>query len=155
MDYCFGEVDFGKTWKNGQKRLTLVYEPLADDLAKIVTEKVFEKGGNTFIDLIPSWFSYALYTKASDEVLTARPEAELKRLDHIAARLRILCTSNTKSLATVDPARRSMRAKASLPLMERGMQVDKEGKNRCCHWGRGTRRTDQEHCLCDTPVYRQ
>jgi aminopeptidase len=127
LGYCFGGVDFAKAWKNGQKRLALVYEPLADDLVKIITEKVFEKGGNVFLDLIPSWFSYALYTKASDEVLAARPEAELKRLDHVAARLRILSTSNTKSLATIDPARRAMRAKASLPLMERGMQVDKEG----------------------------
>ena len=71
LDYCFGEVDFAEAWKKGQKRLALVYEPLADDLVKVVTEKVFEKGGNVFVDILPSWFSYSFYTKASEEILSA------------------------------------------------------------------------------------
>jgi aminopeptidase len=124
LGYCFGGVDFAKAWKNGQKRLWMRYEPPADDLVKIITEKVFEKGGNVFIEQIPSWFEYTFYSKASAEVLFARPEWELKQLDHVAARLMISSTSNTKSLATIDPARRFARRKALTPFIERAWKYN-------------------------------
>jgi len=128
LNYSLSEVDFAKAWKNGQKRLWLSYDPPADDLAKIIVEKVFEKGGHVFIDLFPPWYEYALYTKASEEVLSSRPNAELKKLENVAARLVIRGASNTRSLATVDPTRMSIRSKANLPLVEKTMEVDKEGK---------------------------
>ena len=127
LDYSLAEVDFAKAWEKSQKRLWLRYEPPADELVKIIVEKVYERGGNVFVDQIPPWLEYVFFTKASDEVLNARPEAELKRLDYTAARLIIASASNTRSLATVDPARRSARANAISPLIKRIMEVDKEG----------------------------
>jgi len=127
LDYSLGKVDFAKAWKNGQKRLWLRYETPGDDLAKIIVEKVYERGGNVFIAQWPTWFDYALHTKASDEVLASRPELELKRLDYTAAYLSVLGDSNTRYLATVDPARISMRRNAIFPLWEKLLKVDEEG----------------------------
>lgn len=128
MNYCFEEVDFAKAWRNGQKRFWVRYEPPADDLAKILVEKVFEKGGQVFLQQVPPWYDYSFYTKASDEVLSVKPEFELKELDHIAARLRILSSSNTRSLATVDPRKTGMRMKALKHLWDKATKDREEGK---------------------------
>ena len=127
VDYSLGEIDFAEAWKNGQKRLLITYEPLADELAKLVTERVLDKGGNVFLDLVPSWYRYSYYTKASEAVLNSRPEALLKRLDHVAARLFIRSESNTRSLATVDPSRIAMRDTAIKPYRDRVYEVDEKG----------------------------
>jgi len=127
LDYSLGTVDFAKAWKNGQKRLWLRYESPGDDLAKIIVGKIYEKGGNVFIEQWPTWFEYAFCTKASDEVLTSKPGLRLKRLDYTAAYLRILSASNTRSLATVDPAKISMRATGEFPWVEKLLKVDEEG----------------------------
>ena len=127
VNYSLGEVDFAKAWKNGQKRLLIAYEPPADELAKLVTEIVLEKGGNVFVDMIPSWHGYTFYSKASDAVLNSKPLAALKRVDHIAARLFIRSESNTRSMATVDPSRISMRSVAVKPYKDILSEVDSEG----------------------------
>ena len=127
VDYSLGEIDFAHAWKNGQKRLLITYEPPADELAKLVTERVLDKGGNVFVDVLPSWYQYTYYTKASQVVLDSRPEEALKKLDHVAARLYIRSESNTRSLATVDPSRIAMRNKAIKPYKDRAYEVDDKG----------------------------
>jgi aminopeptidase len=126
-------VDFAKAWKNGHKRLWLRFQPPADALAKVIVEKVYEKGGNVFIDQRPPWHEYDFCTKTSDEVLSSKPVLEIKRINYTAAYLRLLSESNTRSLATVDPARIAMRDKANLPWVEKMLKVDKEG-NFCTPW---------------------
>jgi len=128
VDYSLGEIDFAQAWKNGQKRLLVTYEPPADELAKLVTERVLDKGGNVFLDVVPSWYQYAYYTKASRDVLNSEPKASLKRLDHTAARLSIRSETNTRSLATVDPSRIAVRNKAIKPYRDRAYEVDEKGK---------------------------
>jgi len=126
VDYSLGGIDFAQAWKNGQKRLLLTYEPPADELAKLVTEKVLYIGGNVFLDVVPSWHPYIYYTKASKTVLGSRPEEALRRLDYIAARLYIRSDSNTRSLATVDPSRIALRNKAIKPYKDRAYEVDEK-----------------------------
>ncbi len=127
VDYSLGEVDLAQAWENRQKRLLITYEPPADELAKLVAERVLDRGGNIFLDMIPSWYQYTYYTRASEAVLRSNPEASLKRLDHIAARLHIRSESNTRSLAAADPSRIAMRNRAIKPYRDRAYEVDKEG----------------------------
>jgi aminopeptidase len=126
-NYSLGEVDFARAWKNGHKRLLITYEAPADELAKLVTERVLDKGGNVYLDVIPSWFQYAYFTRASEAVLDSRPEEALKRLEHVAARLFIRSESNTRSLATVDPTRVARRNRATKPYRDKAYEVDEKG----------------------------
>ncbi|MFQ6065085.1 MAG: aminopeptidase [Candidatus Bathyarchaeia archaeon] len=127
VDYSLGEVDLAQAWKNGQKRLMITYEPPADELAKLVTERVLDAGGNVFLDVVPSWYPYTFYTRASETVLKSKPEEALKRLDHVAARLSIRSETNTRSMATVDPKRIAMRSTAIKPYRDRAYEVDDKG----------------------------
>ena len=127
VDYSLGEVDLAQAWKNGQKRLRITYEPAADELARLVTERVLDRGGNVFLDVVPSWHPYTFYTRASEAVLNARPEEALKRLDHVAASLTVKSETNTRSMATVDPKRRAMRNIAIQPYRDIAYEVDKKG----------------------------
>jgi len=128
VDYSLGAVDFAEAWKNHQKRLLITYEPPADSLAKLVTEMIYKRGGNVFLDLIPSWYRHTFYSKASDSVLSSRPLVYLKRVDHIAARLFIRSESNTRSIATVDPSKVSMRYAALKPYSDILYKVDSTGE---------------------------
>ncbi len=127
VNYSLGEVDFAKAWKNRQKRLLITFEPSADELAKLVTEIILEKGGNVFLDMTPDWYNYAFHSKASDTVLNSKPLAALKRVNHIAARLFIRSESNTRSMATVDPSRIMQRFAALKPYKDILYEVDSEG----------------------------
>jgi len=127
LDYSFEMVDFRRAWKKDRKRLWLRYKPSADELAQIITEKIFDRGGNVFLEQTPSWRDYTFYTKASEDVLTGSPEFRLYKLHHSAARLVILSDSNTKSLANVDPKRRTKWSKAAKPYSHASMEVDTQG----------------------------
>ncbi len=127
VDYSLGEVDFTEAWENGQKRLMITYEPIADELARLVTERVLDRGGNVLLDVVPSWYQYTYYTRASETVLKSRPEEALKRLDHVAARLFVRSETNTRSLATVDPKRIALRNTAVKPYRDRAYEVDDKG----------------------------
>ncbi len=127
VDYSLSEVDFAEAWKNDQKRLMITYEPVADELARLVTERVLDKGGNVLLDVVPSWYPYTFYTRASETVLKSRPEEDLRRLNHVAARLFIRSETNTRSIATVDPKRIAMRSTAIKPYRDRVYEVDEEG----------------------------
>lgn len=133
VNYSLGEVDFAEAWKNGQKRLMITYEPPADELARLVTERVLDRGGNVFLDVVPSWYPYTFYTKASETVLKSRPEEALKRLDHVAARLTVRSETNTRSMATVDPKRVATRNTAIKPYRDRAFEVD-DGGNFIIPW---------------------
>jgi len=54
LGYSFEMVDFGKAWKDGEKRLWIRYESPADKLAQVITEKIYDRGGNVFLDQTPS-----------------------------------------------------------------------------------------------------
>jgi aminopeptidase len=127
VDYSLGEIDFSEAWKNGQKRLMVTYEPPADELARLATERVLDKGGNVFLDVVPSWHPYTFYTRASETVLKSRPEEALKRLDHVAARLSIRSETNTRSLATVGSKRIATRNTAIKTYRDRAYEVDAKG----------------------------
>lgn len=127
IHYSLGEVDFAKAWQSEQKRLLITYEPPADELAKLVTEIILKKGGNVFLDMIPSWYRCTFHSKASDAILNSKPLAELKRVEHIAAHLFIRSESNTRSMATVDPSRVMMRYAALKPYTDMLYEVNNEG----------------------------
>ncbi|MFQ5758528.1 MAG: aminopeptidase [Candidatus Bathyarchaeia archaeon] len=127
VDYSVGEIDFAEAWKNRQKRLMITYETPADELARLVTERVLGKGGNVFLEVVPSWHPYTFYTRASEAVLKSRPEETLKRLDHVAARLTVRSETNTRSMATVDPKRIAERNIAVKPYRDRAYEVDEKG----------------------------
>lgn len=127
LDYSLGAIDFAKVWRDGQKRLVITYEPVADELVKLITEMVFDRGGNVFLDMTPSWYNVTFHSKASDAVLTSNPVFLLKRADHVAARLFIRSESNTRSMATVDPSKISMRRAALKSYNEVLYRVDDAG----------------------------
>ncbi|UCE96527.1 MAG: aminopeptidase, partial [Candidatus Bathyarchaeota archaeon] len=127
LDYCFGMVDFGKVWKKDKKRLWLRFKPAADSLAQAITENVFNRGGNVFLEQRPSWWDYTFFTSASEDVLRQCPEDYLYKLKHSAARLVILSDSNTKSLVNVKPERRTAWSKATKPYSDLAMKVDEQG----------------------------
>jgi aminopeptidase len=127
LDYCFETVDFGKAWKQDEKRLWMRYEAPADKLAQVITEKVYDRGGNVFLDQTPSWLNYTFFTRASEDVLKESPDYYLFKLNHSAARLSVLSDTNTKSLANVNPDRRAIRSKAMEPIFEEVMKTDIEG----------------------------
>ncbi|UCH31390.1 MAG: aminopeptidase [Candidatus Bathyarchaeota archaeon] len=127
LDYSFEMVDFEKAWKRDKKRLWLRFKPPADELARVITEKIFEKGGNVFLDQEPSWKDFTFFTKASDDVLERKPDFHLYKLEHSAARLVILSDSNTKALANVNPKRRTMWSKTLKPYSNAAMSVDEKG----------------------------
>lgn len=127
LDYSFEKVDFGRAWKTDRNRLWLRYNPPADELAQTITEKIFERGGNVFLDQTPSWKDYVFFTKASENVLTAKPDFRLYKLRHSAARLVVLSDSNTKVLANVDPNRRAEWSKAIKPYSDAAMEVNMQG----------------------------
>jgi aminopeptidase len=130
VDYSLGEIDFAEAWQNGHKRLMITYEPPADELARLVTERVLDKGGNVFLEVVPFWHPYTFYTRAADAVLTARPDEALKRLAHVAARLYIRSETNTRALATVDPKRIATRNTAIKPYRDKAYEVDAHGNFR-------------------------
>lgn len=127
LDYSFEMVDFGEAWKKNKKRLWLRYRSPADELAQTLTQKVFDRGGNIFLDENPSWMDYEFYTRASDEVLKGSSDYHLYKLKHTAARLVILSDSNTKTLANVKPERRTMWSKAMKSYSDLAMKVDEKG----------------------------
>jgi len=128
LDYSLGAVDFKKAWKNGQKRLVITYEPTADELVRLITEIVFDRGGNVFLDMTPSWYNVTFHSRASDTVLTSNPVFLLKRADHVAARLYIRSESNTRSMATVDPTKVSIRRAGLKPYSNVLYRVDNAGR---------------------------
>jgi len=127
LDFSFERVDFRKAWKDNARRLWLRYKSPADELARVLTEKIFDRGGNVFLDQIPSWQDYTYFTKASNDVLKGSPDYFLYKLNHSAARLVILSDSNTKSLANVKPGKRTMVSHARRPFINAAMEVDIEG----------------------------
>lgn len=127
LDYSFGMVDFGKAWKRDSKRLWLRYKPPADYLAQIIAEKIFNRGGNVFLEQTPSWWDYTFFTSACEGVLNQCPDDYLYKLEHSAARLVILSDSNTKALANVDPKKRTMWSKANKQYSDMAMRVDEQG----------------------------
>jgi aminopeptidase len=127
LDYSFEMVDFSKAWKKDKKRLWLRFKPPADELAQVITEKIFDKGGNVFIDQEPTWKDYTFFTKASSDVLKMKPDFHLYKLKHSAARLVILSDSNTKVLANVNPGRRTIWSKTLKPYSDAAMRVDIKG----------------------------
>jgi len=127
LDYSFEKIDFGKAWKEGEKRLWIRYEPPADKLAQVITEKIYDRGGNVFLDQTPSWLNYAFFARASEDVLKESPDYYFFKLKHSAARLVILSDTNTKSLTNVKPERRTIRNKAMEPAFEGAMKTDPEG----------------------------
>ena len=82
INYSFEMVDFSKAWKKNGKRLWIKYRSPADELAQIITEKIFEKGGNVFLDQVPSWIGYTFFTKASDDVIKSEYTYDLYKLNH-------------------------------------------------------------------------
>lgn len=127
LDYSLGAIDFAKAWRNGQKRLVITYEPVADELVRLITETVFGRGGNVFLDMTPSWYNVTFHSKASDAVLASNPVFLLKRAEHVAARLYIRSETNTRSMATVDPSKVSMRRAGLKPYNELLYRVDSSG----------------------------
>lgn len=127
LDYSFEMVDFGRAWKKDKKRLWLRYKTSADELAQTITEKIFDRGGNVFLDQTPAWKDYTFFTKASENVLRGTPDFRLYKLHHSAARLVILSDSNTKALANVDPKRRTTWSMAIKPYSDAAMEVDTKG----------------------------
>lgn len=125
--YSLGEVDFKKEWKEGKKRLQIVYEHPADPLVKLVCERIWKMGGHVFAEMKPSWYSSNFYEYASDDVIRSKPAFEEKKLRYIAARLYILSEENTKAMAMADPKRRASYAKAVEKYGERAMEVDERG----------------------------
>lgn len=128
LNFSLGEIDLRKAWLSSQKRLLLQYDPLADELARLIAEKVFEMGGNVFVRPIPSWFEYVHFAKAAKEVLSAPPVAELALLKFIAADIIISADDNTRSLASIDPEKRIIYANAREPYKKEMLAIDEKGE---------------------------
>lgn len=128
IHYSFERVDFRKEWEGKKKFLWITYEPPADELVQTVTEIVLSEGGHVLLDQTPPWWGYTFFTKASEDVLRTTPDRHLYNQSHAAARLNIYSSSNTKSLATVDPKRTHMYSNAYGPVLKEIMKVDKNGE---------------------------
>lgn len=123
-----GTVNFREAWENGQKRMLLIYDLPADELAMLVAERVYSMGGDVFLRPVPSWSEYANLTKASDDVLGGAPNADLDQHKYVASRLVIRGSENTRSLASVDPQRRTKASLAKHPYTKETMKTDDRGE---------------------------
>ena len=126
VNHSLAEVDFKAAWEEGQKRLSITYNPEADPLARLVAERVYDLGGNVFLDMKPTWDDRVFYGRASDAVLDSEPEFLLKKWDYVAGRLFILSQDNTKHGAKIDTNKRMLRMKNMTELREKAMGVDVE-----------------------------
>jgi aminopeptidase len=127
VDYSFDRVDFEKAWKKEKKRLWLRFMPAANELAEVITKKVLDRGGHVFLEQTPTWWNYTFFFRASKDVLKGDYDQWLYKLRNCAARLVILSNANTKSLANVNPEKRTLWSKAIKPYSDLAMKVDAEG----------------------------
>ncbi|MCW4055793.1 MAG: aminopeptidase [Candidatus Bathyarchaeota archaeon] len=127
VDYSFDMVDFGEAWKKDKKRLWLRFMPAANELAEVITEIILDRGGHVFLEQTPTWWNYTFFSRASKDALKGDYDHRLYKLKNSAARLVILSSANTKSLANVKPERRTLWSKSVRPYSDMAMKVDAEG----------------------------
>jgi aminopeptidase len=116
-------VDYSARIVKGD-RVLLQAEPAAEPLVRALFEAILKRGGHPYLaislsgQLSGTGFDELFYRYASPEQIDHTPSLLQYAYEHFESRFRIDSVSNTKSIANVDPAKRSRRGAATQPILQ-------------------------------------
>lgn len=119
-------VDHSARIKPGD-RVAIEATTVAEPLVRALYSLILERGGYPHLLLELPDQDEILFARGSNDQLDYIPTFRRLAYDQFESRIRIMSATNTRGLASVDPAKQTRRAKALAPIMEAQMRRGADG----------------------------